>query len=219
MSKNRWMTFVFTCLFMLTCSLSASAKSKQPIERGMTKQQVTAILGKPKTTSFNELGDKWMYEGWKGSLVGGDQVRTYVAFDTTGKVIRYEEQIYNPSPSEANANHPHPGITPGYAPMPYPDGAYCLSDAAFSILCKKVKEASFDKDKKNLIEVASLGCYYSCQQCAPILKIFSFDSEKTNALKLMAPRIVDPQNVHVICQQFTFDDGKKQAARLVRGNY
>ena len=53
MSKNRWMTFVFTCLFMLTCSLSASAKSKQPIERGMTKQQVTAILGKPKTTSFN----------------------------------------------------------------------------------------------------------------------------------------------------------------------
>ena len=67
----------------------------------MTKQQVTAILGKPKTTSFNELGDKWMYEGWKGSLVGGDQVRTYVAFDTTGKVIRYEEQIYNPSPSEA----------------------------------------------------------------------------------------------------------------------
>ena len=82
------MTFVFTCLFLLTCSLSASAKSKQPIERGMTKQQVTAILGKPKTTSFNELGDKWMYEGWKGSLVGGDQVRTYVTFDTTGKVIR-----------------------------------------------------------------------------------------------------------------------------------
>ena len=215
MSKNRWMTFVFTCLFMLTCSLSVSAKSKQPIERGMTKQQVTAILGKPKTTSFNELGDKWMYEGWKGGLVGGDNVRTYVIFDMTGKVIRYEEQVYEPSQPEA----PHPNVTPGYVPMPYPDGTYCLSDEAFFILYKKVKEASFDKDKKNLIEVASLGCYYSCQQCAQILKIFSFDSERLNALKLMVPRIVDPQNTHVICQQFTFDDGKKQAARLVRGNY
>lgn len=213
MSKKRWMTFVFACLFMLTCNLSASAKSKQPIERGMTKQQVTDILGKPKTTSFNELGDKWMYEGWKGALVGGDHVRTYVIFDTTGKVVRYEEQIYNPSQPEV----PHPNVTPCYVPMPSPDGAYCLSDEAFSILYKRVKEASFDKDKKNLIEVASLGCYYSCQQSAQILKIFSFDSEKLNALKLMAPRIVDPQNVHVICQQFTFDDGKQQAARIVRG--
>lgn len=218
MSKNRLMTFVFTCLFMLTCCLSATAKNKQPIERGMTKQQVTTILGNPKTTSFNELGDKWMYEVSKGPLFGGDRVRIYVTFDTTGKVIRYEENIYNPSQAGNTHQQPHPNVTPGYIPMPYPNGVYCLSDEAFSILYNRMKNANFDSDRKNLIEVASLGCYYSCNQCAQILKIYNFDDEKMGILKFMAPRIVDPQNVHIICQQFTFDDAKKQAAKLIRGN-
>lgn len=218
MKKNRLTTVLFACFFMLACSLFATAKSKQSIKRGMTKEQVTAILGKPKTTSFNELGDKWMYEGWKGPLVGGDHVRTYVIFNTTGKVVRYEEQTYDPDMPEAIIPHPHPNITPDIESMPYPNDTPCLSDEAFSILYYKVKNANFNNDKKNLIEVASLGCYYSCAQCAQILKIFNFDNERMNVLKLMAPRIVDPQNVYTISQQFTFDDAKKQAVRLVCEN-
>ena len=218
MSKNRLMTFLFACFLMIANNLTAVAKSKQPIERGMTKEQVTAILGKPKTTSFNELGDKWMYEGSKGPLFGGDRVRTYVTFDTTGKVIRYEEQIYEPSQTEVSVSLPHPNVTPGYIPIPYPNEVYCLSDEAFSILYNRMKNANFDSDRKSLIEVASLGCYYSCNQCAQILKIYNFDDEKIGILKIMAPRIVDPQNMHTICQQFTFDDAKRQAAKLVRGN-
>ena len=42
----------------------------------------------------------------------------------------------------------------------------CLSDSKFSILYNKVKNASFDDRKFDLIEVASLGGYYSCQQVA-----------------------------------------------------
>lgn len=217
MGKNRFMTVFFVCALMLVCCLSVAAKSKQQIERGMTKEQVTAILGKPKTTSFNEEGDKWMYEIWKGNLLAGDNIRTYVMFDTTGRVIGYEEQIIKPKQQETSHPHPQPDVAPGYAPKPYPNANYSLNDQAFSILCNKVRNATFYKDKKDLIEVASLGCYYSCNQCAQILKIFNFDDEKKNILKLMAPRIVDPQKVHVICQQFTFDDAKKQAARIVCG--
>lgn len=218
MNRNRLTTYLFACFFMLTCCLSATAKSRRSIERGMTKEQVTAILGKPKASSFNEFGDKWMYEGWRGPLVGGDNIRTYVIFDTTGRVVRYEEQTYDPSKPETAVPRHHPYTVPGMEPMPYPNEPHCMSDDAFSILYNKVRNASFDNDKKNLIEVASLGCYYLCAQCAQILKIFSFDNEKMNVLKLMAPRIVDPQNAYTISQQFTFDDAKRQAARLVCGN-
>lgn len=218
MSKNRLATSVFICFLMLACCLSAAAKGKRSIERGMTKEQVTAILGKPKTTSFNESGDKWMYEGWRGAFVGGDHIRTYVIFDTTGRVVRYQEQTYDPSRPEAVVPHPHPYNVPDIEAMPYQYEPQHLSDEAFSILYNKVRDANFDNDKKNLIEVASLGCFYSCAQCAQILKTFSFDDEKMNVLKLMAHRIVDPQNVYTICQQFTFDDAKKKAARLVYGN-
>ena len=213
------MTLFVACIFLLAFCISATAKIKKPvIERGMTKEQVTAMLGEPRTASFNEYGDRWMYEEWRGPFFGGANVRIYVLFDVTGKVVGCEERTCEPNHQEETRCQVYPNVVPDINQPMYPNGRYCLSDRDFSILYNKIVNASFDKDKKNLIEVASLGCYYSCQQCAQILKIFSFDSEKTNALKLMAPRIVDPQNVHVICQQFTFDDGKKQAARLVRGN-
>ena len=41
-----------------------------------------------------------------------------------------------------------------------------LSDDKFAILYNKVKNTSFDDRKMDLIEVASLGAFYSCEQCA-----------------------------------------------------
>ena len=38
---------------------------------------------------------------------------------------------------------------------------FCLSDEKFAVLYNKVKNASFDDRKMDLIEVASLGAFYS----------------------------------------------------------
>ena len=67
---------------------------------------------------------------------------------------------------------------------------FCLSDEKFAVLYNKVKNASFDDRKMDLIEVASLGAFYSCEQCASIMSIFSFGDKKLAALRLMAPRIL-----------------------------
>ena len=67
---------------------------------------------------------------------------------------------------------------------------FCLSDEKFTILYNKVKNASFDDRKMDLIEVASLGAFYSCEQCASIMSIFSFGDKKLAALRLMTPRIL-----------------------------
>lgn len=63
--------------------------------------------------------------------------------------------------------------------------------------------------------MASLGCYFSCSQCARILGIFSFDDDKYSVLEFMAPRIIDLQNVNLIYSQFTFYDAKQKAANLL----
>ena len=42
---------------------------------------------------------------------------------------------------------------------------FCLSDEKFTILYNKVKNTSFDAPKMDLIEVASLGAFYSCGVC------------------------------------------------------
>ena len=93
---------------------------------------------------------------------------------------------------------------------------YCLADASFNILYNKVKKASFDDNKFDLIEVASLGCYYSCAQVVRIMKVFPFDDEQLKALKMMAPHIVDLQNTGLIYKIFCFDSEKDKAEEIIR---
>ena len=94
---------------------------------------------------------------------------------------------------------------------------FCLSDEKFAVLYNKVKNASFDDRKMDLIEVASLGAFYSCEQCASIMSIFSFGDKKLAALRLMAPRIIDPHRAYLIYEKLTFQSEKDEAARIIGG--
>ena len=90
-----------------------------------------------------------------------------------------------------------------------------LSDDKFAILYNKVKNTSFDDRKMDLIEVASLGAFYSCEQCATMMSIFSFGDKKLAALRLMASRIVDPHRAYIIFDQLSFQSEKDEAARII----
>ena len=94
---------------------------------------------------------------------------------------------------------------------------FCLSDEKFTILYNKVKNASFDDRKMDLIEVASLGAFYSCEPCASIMSIFSFGDKKLAALRLMAPRIIDPHRAYLIYDKLTVQSEKDEAARIIGG--
>ena len=93
-----------------------------------------------------------------------------------------------------------------------------LSDDKFAILYNKVKNTSFDDRKMDLIEVASLGAFYSCEQCATMMSIFSFGDKKLAALRLMASRILDPHHAYIIFDQLSFQSQKDEAARII-GDY
>ena len=94
---------------------------------------------------------------------------------------------------------------------------FCLSDEKFTILYNKVKNASFDDRKMDLIEVASLGAFYSCEQCVSIMSIFSFSDKKLAALRLMAPRIIDHRHAYMIYDILSFQSEKDEAARIIGG--
>ena len=85
-------------------------------------------------------------------------------------------------------------------------------------LYNKVKKASFDDNKFDLIEVASLGCYYSCAQTVSMMNIFTFGDSKMKALRLMAPHIIDLQNAIIIYQQFSFESEKQKVGEILRSS-
>ena len=216
MKRNDWMALIATTILMFAVCLSASAKGKRNVERGMTKQEVIAILGEPKLTSFNIYGDKWEYAKYNNLF--GDSKYITVFFDRNGKVVQYDTRIIEPNNQTSNVQPQHP-TPPLYDGRCDPDGrmdyGYCLDDASFSKLYNKVKKASFDDNKFDLIEVASLGCYYSCAQVVRIMKIFPFGDEQLKALKMMAPHIVDLQNTGLIYKIFSFDSEKQKVGEIL----
>lgn len=218
MKRNEVMALIATTILMFAVCLSASAKGKRNVERGMTKQEVIAILGEPKLTSFDMYGDKWEYAKYNNLF--GDSKYITVFFDRNGKVVQYDTRIIDPKTSNVQQpQHPTPPLYDGRCD---PDGrmdyGYSLDDASFSKLYNKVKKASFDDNKFDLIEVASLGCYYSCAQVVRIMKIFPFDDEQLKALKMMAPHIVDLQNTGLIYKIFSFDSEKDKAEEIIRNS-
>ena len=218
MKRNELMALIATTILMFAVCMSASAKGKRNVERGMTKQEVIAILGEPKLTSFDMYGDKWEYAKYNNLF--GDSKYITVFFDRNGKVVQYDTRIIEPNSQTSNIQQPQHPTPPLYDGRCDPDGrmdyGYSLDDASFSKLYNKVKKASFDDNKFDLIEVASLGCYYSCAQVVHIMKIFSFDDSKMKVLSMMAPRIVDLQNATDIYRIFTFDSDKEKAANILR---
>ena len=218
MKRNEVMALIATTILMFAVCLSASAKGKRNVERGMTKQEVIAILGEPKLTSFDMYGDKWEYAKYNNLF--GDSKYITVFFDRNGKVVQYDTRIIEPNSQTSNVQQPQHPTPPIYNGRCDPDGridyGYSLDDASFSKLYNKVKNASFDDTKFDLIEVASLGCYYSCTQVVRIMKIFSFDDSKMKVLSMMAPRIVNLQNATDIYRIFTFDSDKEKAANILR---
>ena len=218
MKRNEWMALIATTILMFAVCLSASAKDVKSVERGMTKQEVINILGKPKLTSFDAYGDKWEY--YKMNVLAGEGKRIVVGFDLNGRVVAYETKLWaNNTNSEIGNCNQRPTLPPSGVG---PDGpiyyGYCLDDASFSRLYNKVKNASFDDNKFDLIEVASLGCYYSCAQTARMMSIFTFGDKQLKVLSMMASHIVDPQNAIAIYNVLTFDSEKAKAGEILKNS-
>lgn len=221
MKRNEWMALIVTSFMMFAVCLSASAKTKKIVERGMTKQEVIEIMGQPKLTSFDAYGDRW--EFYKMNVLTGESKRIVVGFDLNGKVVAYnmsyvDDNVQQPAPP----SHPSCGAGAGVVAVVGPKVpigyGYCLDDASFSILYNKVKNSSFDDNKFDLLQVASLGCYYSCAQTARMMRIFTFGDKQLKVLRMMAPRIVDPQNATDIYNVLTFDSEKSEAGEIMKNS-
>ena len=131
MKRNELMALIATTILMFAVCMSASAKGKRNVERGMTKQEVIAILGEPKLTSFDMYGDKWEYAKYNNLF--GDSKYITVFFDRNGKVVQYDTRIIEPNSQTSNVQQPQHPTPPIYDGRCDPDGrmdyGYCLDDA------------------------------------------------------------------------------------------
>ena len=87
----------------------------------------------------------------------------------------------------------------------------------FKMMCEVVDDASFHEKKIGVIKVACISSYFNSRQCAKLLSMISFDDARLNALKVLAPRIID-KDVTEIVKQFSFSSSKDKALEILSKN-
>ena len=98
--------------------------------------------------------------------------------------------------------------------MRYERRPRAMHNKDFKMMCEVVDEASFHEKKIGIIKVACISSYFNSRQCAKLLSMISFDDAKLNALKVLAPRIID-KDVTEIVKQFSFSSSKDKAMEIL----
>ena len=92
---------------------------------------------------------------------------------------------------------------------------YPMENEKYNIFLSKLKSISFQKDKFVVVEVVCLNNYFTCIQVLSAMKQFNFDDDKLKVIKIMAPYILDAENVELLVEHFTFDKYKKEVRSII----
>ena len=216
-------------LGLSSCGI-ATGYSPQPgverIERGMTREQVTQVMGRPDTRSLAADGSElWEY---RRSDAGGTIYVTQITFyegrvtrmDNHREAARLPERTPYPSRPQQGGGYPGSGY-PGEAyPGGYPRGSYEAeqerrAEEAFAEFIRDIQRKPFKDDKIRFIQDAARRNYFTTDQARRVLQLFTWDDDKLTVLEALAPRLRDGFNAHQLVDLFTFSSAKERARQIL----
>lgn len=104
----------------------------------------------------------------------------------------------------------------GGARAPVAVAGPCGSDSDLRGVMGAISEESFSAGKLRVLEDASQARGFCVDHAVQILKLYDFENDKLNALKLLAPRLTDRQNKFKIYKAFDFDATRDQAKKILQ---
>lgn len=78
---------IMTIAMMASCVTTRSTSHINKVEVGMTKNEITMLLGTPIFKNGDSSGEQWGYHKMIGDIAGPEQVLFLVTFSADGKVI------------------------------------------------------------------------------------------------------------------------------------
>ena len=203
-------------LGLSSCGI-ATGYSPQPgverIERGMTREQVMQVMGRPNTRSLAADGSElWEYREF---YAGGVTYVAQISFNE-GRVTRMDNRREIERLPEGTPYPSRPQEGGGYPRGSYEAEQERRAEEAFSQFIRDIQSKPFDEDKFRLIRDVAQRNYFTTEQTIRVLRLFSWDDEKFKVLRILAPRIRDSFNAHRIIDLFTWDDDKARARKILQ---
>lgn len=197
------------CISSCATILGIDSNTLMRIQKGMTKQEVTSILGQPMHRSFDHEVEGWTYEK---NIAGAPGITVIELGFVDGRLTYMDsyEKYTNPPvavyPSvEVNGDIPsRPHVTVGRG----------MSERDFQSLYNKVKSKPFKDDQLELLENGIGNRKLSCKQCVRMMSIYTFDDDKLKVLKILAPNIADRENYDEIIDALDFISSEEKARHI-----
>lgn len=146
-------------------------------------------------TRFTRAGERV----WKGEKLYKD----FVYFDGRGvKEIWVDgrDNIRPERPGRPDQGENRPGY--GYNRV--------MNDQLFQTFYKEMKNEPFKDDRMKLLNAALAGSDFTSAQCFQLTKLYTFDDDRMEIMKIMYPRIVDKEAFFTVINTLTFSSSKEK---------
>ena len=153
-------------------------------------------------TRFTRAGERV----WKGEKLYKD----LVYFDGRGVTERWVDGRDNMRPERPG--RPEQGEhRPGYGYN------RVMNDQLFQTFYKEMKNEPFKDDRMKLLNAALAGSDFTSAQCLQLTKLYTFDDDRMEIMKIMYPRIVDKEAFFTVINTLTFSSSKEKMKDFIIG--
>lgn len=210
---------LFTLSLVGIISLTACGLQRgiNDLSLGMSKAEVTRILGKPDLRNLNASEEVWQY--FVSPYVGTTD--TYTISFKNERLSSLNSVRKKERPQSVPVIIPEPDVkTYPQSRIPersrYDQRAQEEAEQEFKEFLSRIKSQTFTKYMIAYVRDAARYQRFSSLQVKRILQLFSWDSERLDVLKILAPAMTDGYKVHEIIDTLILSQRKtKQDEYLV----
>ena len=92
-----------------------------------------------------------------------------------------------------------------------------MNDQLFQTFYKEMKNEPFKDDRMKLLNAALAGSDFTSAQCLQLTKLYTFDDDRMEIMKIMYPRIVDKEAFFTGINTLTFSSSKEKMKDFIIG--
>lgn len=92
-----------------------------------------------------------------------------------------------------------------------------MNDQLFQTFYKEMKNEPFKDGRMKLLNAALAGSDFTSAQCLQLTKLYTFDDDRMEIMKIMYPRIVDKEAFFTVINTLTFSSSKEKMKDFIIG--
>ena len=92
-----------------------------------------------------------------------------------------------------------------------------MNDQLFQTFYKEMKNEPFKDDRMKLLNAALAGSDFTSAHCLQLTKLYTFDDDRMEIMKIMYPRIVDKEAFFTVINTLTFSSSKEKMKDFIIG--